>query len=138
MYCVTQIVCVLPKNYFYCPLPAWALNCGLLAGDCVDATSVVGPLTAAQDYVAGGCPRDDDLYGDCRRNYLNLSCNGYWACRVLACSPSDAADDNDTLAAHSCAQALGPPDCGDGCTATQYSASPMFRDDGRCAVWRVA
>jgi hypothetical protein len=67
-------VCELPKNYFYCPIPSWALACGLTASDCLQRPSLPAPVGTPR-YVEDGC-----------RLERLLQTRVVWPCSVFDCS----------------------------------------------------
>jgi hypothetical protein len=90
-------VCELPKNYFYCPIPSWALACGLTASDCLQRPSVPVPVRTHR-YVEDGCRIEVQNFVD----FTDPS--SVWSCDVIDCSGTN------------CSQMIGwPGQCFDSC-----------------------
>lgn len=86
-------VCSLPKNFFYCPLPAWSLQCGLAASECLPRPPIVNG-TISSRYVEDSCPIENE-----HRSLIAFPC------RVIDCSSEQPSS--------SCAKISGWPDCPD-------------------------
>jgi hypothetical protein len=73
-------VCELPKNYFYCPIPSWALACGLTANDCLQRPLVSWPVGTSR-YVEDSCPVEG--------NPFTYDLTAVWPCDTIDCSGSN-------------------------------------------------